>query len=200
MAHWEELIDFEIVSVVPSREVVAAMAKLMKKEGKTSFSNYSSEQEETMHRKDQFIPHLIVSDGLAALEFYKKVFGAEGGDSMMAPDGKRLMHGEIVLEGHKFFVSDEFTASEGGTCKMPQTLGGTCVRITLMTDDADRIAERAVAGGARVIMPVQDMFWGARYGKIVDPFGHEWGINQQLKEQSPEETERAADEFFRKQQ
>ena len=50
----------------------------------------------------------------------------------------------------------------------------------------------------RVSMPVQDMFWGGRYGKIVDPFGHEWGINQQLKEQSPEETQTAADEFFAK--
>ena len=151
-----------------------------------------------MHREDQFIPHLIVSDGLAALKFYREVFGAEVGDNMMAPDGKRLMHGEIVLDEHKLFISDEFAASEGGTCKMPQALGGTCVRITLQTDDADGVVERAVARGARVIMPVQDMFWGARYGKIVDPFGHEWGINQQLKEQSPEETERAADEFFRK--
>ena len=55
-----------------------------------------------------------------------------------------------------------------------------------------------MAGGARVLMPVQDMFWGARYGKIVDPFDHEWGINQQMKEQSPEETEAAADEFLAK--
>ena len=62
------------------------------------------------------------------------------------------------------------------------------------------VVERAVAAGARVSMPVQDMFWGGRYGKIVDPFGHEWGINQQVKEQSHEETQIAADEFFRKRQ
>jgi PhnB protein len=55
-----------------------------------------------------------------------------------------------------------------------------------------------VAAGARVSMPVQDMFWGGRYGKIVDPFGHEWGINQQVKEQSHDETQIAADEFFAK--
>ena len=151
-----------------------------------------------MHREDQFTPHLIVSDGLAALEFYKEVFGAEEGDLMMAPDGKRLMHGEFILDGHKVFVSDEFDLSEGGTCKSPETLGGTCVRVTLHVDDADRIVERAVAGGARVLMPVQDMFWGARYGKIVDPFGHEWGINQQLKEQSDEETQAAAADYFAK--
>jgi uncharacterized glyoxalase superfamily protein PhnB len=67
-------------------------------------------------------------------------------------------------------------------------------------DDADAIVERAVAAGARVSMPVQNMFWGGRYGKIVDPFGHEWGINQQVKEQSHEETQIAADEFFAKRQ
>jgi PhnB protein len=151
-----------------------------------------------MHREDQFIPHLIVSDGRAALEFYEQVFGAEEGDIMMEPDGKRLLHGEIVLDGHKLFLSDEFTEKEGGTCKMPQTLGGTCVRITLMVDDADGVVERAVARGARVLMPVADMFWGARYGKIVDPFGHEWGINQQVREQNTEETDAKAAEFFAK--
>jgi len=152
-----------------------------------------------MNREDQFIPHLIVRDGMAALKFYKEVFGAEEGHNMMATDGKRLMHGELVLDGHKFFVSDEFSESEGGTCRTPQRLGGTCVRITLQTDNADEVVGRAVARGAKVLMPLQDMFWGARYGKIVDPFGHEWGINQQLTEQSPEATQSAAEQFFAKQ-
>jgi len=151
-----------------------------------------------MNREDQFIPHLIVNDGMAALKFYKEVFGAEEGHNMMAPDGKRLMHGELDLDGHKFFVSDEFRPEEGGACKTPQTLGGTSVRITLMTDDPDGVVERAVERGAKVIMPVQDMFWGARYGQIVDPFGHNWGINQQLTEQTEEEADAAAKEFFTK--
>jgi PhnB protein len=157
-------------------------------------------QEKAMDREDQFIPHLIVSDGLAALEFYKQAFGAEEADKMMAPDGKRLMHGEILLDGHKLFVSDEFDANEGGTCKSPQTLGGTDVRITLQVDNADRTVENAVAAGAHILMPVQDMFWGARYGKIVDPYGHEWGINQQVKQPSVEETAEAAAQFFAKRQ
>ena len=152
-----------------------------------------------MHREDQFIPHLCVSDGLAALEFYKSVFGAEEGHRMMSPDGKKLMHGEIIIDGHKCFLSDEFGQDEGGTVKTPQTLGGgTCVRVTLMVDDADKLVERAVASGAQVLMPVQDMFWGGRYGKIADPFGHEWGINQQLEELSPEETQSAAEDFLAK--
>ena len=151
-----------------------------------------------MQSEDQFIPHLIVNDGMAALNFYKEVFGAEEGHNMMAPDGKRLMHGELILDGHKFFISDEFRPEEGGACKTPQTLNGTSVRITLQTDEPDAVVERAVARGAKVIMPVQDMFWGARYGQIVDPFGHNWGINQQLTEQTEEETDAAAKEFFAK--
>jgi PhnB protein len=151
-----------------------------------------------MQREDQFIPHLIVSDGIAALKFYGEVFGAQEGHNTMAQDGKRLMHGEIELDGHKLFVSDEFKTEEGGICKTPQTLGGSSVRLTLQTDDADGVVERAVARGAKVIMPVADMFWGARYGQIVDPYGHIWGINQQLKEQSEDETNAAAEEFFAK--
>ena len=149
-----------------------------------------------MANEDQFVPHLIVSDGLAALKFYEEVLGAEPGHTMMAPDGRRVMHGELTLDGHKIFLSDEFSAAEGGSCSTPQTLGGSCVRIMLMTDNADAVVEQAVAHGAKVLMPVQDMFWGARYGQIVDPFGHQWGINQQLKEQSEAETNAAADEFF----
>ena len=153
-----------------------------------------------MHRPDQFIPELIVRGGLAALDFYKGVFGAEEVHRMIKPGSEKLMHDELILEGHKLFVCDDFPAGEGGTCKSPESLGGTGVRIILLVDDADGIVERAVAAGARVSMPVQDMFWGGRYGKIVDPFGHEWGINQRVKELSHEETQNAADEFFAKRQ
>lgn len=149
-----------------------------------------------MAQNDQFIPHLIVSDGLAALKFYQEVFGAEAGENMMARDGKRLMHGEILLDGHVLFVSDEFTREEGGMCRKPDALGGTSVRVTLMTDDADGVFQRATERGAEVLMPVQDMFWGARYGQFRDPFGHVWGVNQQLKQQTEQETKAAAEEFF----
>jgi PhnB protein len=134
-----------------------------------------------MSKEDQFIPHLIVSDGTAALKFYREVLGAEEGHTMMAQDGKRVMHGELVLDGHKLFLSDEFSAAEGGRCQTPQTLGGSTVRITVETDEPDAVVERAVARGAEVIMPLQNMFWGARYGQIRDPFGHIWGINQHCR-------------------
>lgn len=130
-------------------------------------------------RQDQFIPHVVVSDGMAALKFYKAVFGGTDGHNVMASDGKRLMHGEVVLDGHRLFVSDEFTESEGGSLVQPGSLRGRSTRITVEVDDADAVVERAAAHGASVLMPVQDMFWGARYGKFIDPFGHEWGVNQQ---------------------
>ena len=148
-----------------------------------------------MDRADQFIPHLAVNDGKAALEFYKQAFGGELGDCMMAKDGKRLMHGEVIVDGHVLFLSDEFTDEEGGTVRTPETLGGTCARITLMVDDADAIFDRAVALGAKPLMPVQDMFWGGRYGKFRDPFGHEWGINQQIEDLSAQEIQAKADEL-----
>ena len=150
-----------------------------------------------MEHKDQFIPHLIVSDGLGALEFYKEVFGGTDGHNMMSPDGGRLMHGEVDVDGHMLYVSDWFAPSDGGTLSSPEKLGGTCVRITINVDDADTVMERALARGSRVVMPVQDMFWGARYGKFDDPYGHQWGVNQQLKENTREETEATADEFFK---
>lgn len=149
-----------------------------------------------MARADQFIPHLIVSDGMSALKFYEEVFEAKVGHNMMARDGKRLMHGEIVLDGHQVFLSDEFTREEGGMCQAPQTLGGTSVRLTLMTDDADSVFQRATERGAEILMPLQDMFWGARYGQLRDPFGHVWGINQQLQEQTEAETDTEAKKFF----
>lgn len=145
---------------------------------------------------DQFIPHVVVSDGLAALEFYKAVFGGVDGDNMMTQDGNRLLHGEVVVDGCKLFVSDEFPPAEGGTLRTPLSLGGTPVRITMNVDDADAVVARAEAAGSKVIMTVQNMFWGARYGRFVDPFGHEWGINQQVRELTQEEETAAAAEFF----
>ncbi|MEO7037223.1 MAG: VOC family protein [Polyangiaceae bacterium] len=148
-------------------------------------------------RPDQFIPQLIVLDGSKAMEFYKKAFGALEVSRTMTEDGKKLVHGELSLDGHLFYVSDEFDASQQGTCKSPQSLGGTGVRITILVEDADKIARQAIELGAKALMPVQDMFWGGRYGKLLDPFGHEWGVNQQKREQTEAETQEAANKYFK---
>lgn len=142
--------------------------------------------------QDRIVPEIIVNGGVEALEFYKKAFGAVEVARHMAPDGRRLGHGELTIGGHQLFVCDEFDPSEGGSCRSPRSLGGTPLRITLAVDDADATVARAVAAGARVTMPVAEMYWGARYGKLVDPFGHEWGINQQQRALTAEETDAAA--------
>ncbi len=147
-------------------------------------------------KQDAIVPEIFVHDGPAALEFYKQAFGAEEVSRVMYTDRKRLVHGELRIGGHQLFVCNEFEASEGGTCRAPRTLQGTPVRITLSVTNADATVERAVAAGARVLLPVADTFWGARYGKIVDPFGHEWGINQQKIELSDAETNEAARAYF----
>jgi PhnB protein len=148
--------------------------------------------------QDRIIPEIIVHDGVAALAFYKAAFGAEEISRVMAKDGKKLAHGELRILGHQLFVCDEFDAKDGGTLKSPRTLGGTGVRITLAVDDADATVNRAVAAGAEILLPVADMYWGGRYGKIVDPFGHEWGVNSQKKALSDAETNAAAKDFFDK--
>ncbi len=148
--------------------------------------------------QDAIVPEIIVNGGVEALEFYKTAFEAVEVARHLAPDGKRLGHGELSIGGHQLFVCDEFDPSEGGSCRSPRSLGGTPVRITLVVRDADATVARAVAAGARVTFPVQDMYWGARYGKIVDPFGHEWGINQPQREVSAAETDAAALEWHAK--
>jgi PhnB protein len=144
------------------------------------------------------IPELCVHDGLAALDFYKRAFGAVEHKRMMSPDGAKLLHAELAVGGHRLVVFDEFSASEGGTLKSPRTLGGTCTRFILQVDDAGAVVEQAVAAGASVMIPVTEMFWGARYGKLKDPYGHEWGINEQLEELSVDEEAKRGEQFFNK--
>jgi uncharacterized glyoxalase superfamily protein PhnB len=149
-------------------------------------------------RSDEIIPELFVHDGAGALAFYKAAFGAVEHSRMLTPDGGKLVHGELEIAGHRLFVCNEFSVEEGGTGRCPRTLGGTSVRITLEVEDADGTFARALAAGAKELLPLADMFWGARYGKLLDPYGHEWGINQQLRVMTPgEEAEQGRRHFER---
>lgn len=131
--------------------------------------------------------------------FISERLGQTQRSRMMSQDGKKLLNGQLEIRGHRLFVSDEFSASEGGTCRCPRTLGGTGVRIMLEVDDADRAVQLAVEAGATVMIPVADMFWGARYGKLIDPFGHEWGINQQVEQLTEAQEVEGARRHFAKQ-
>ena len=134
-------------------------------------------------------PYLVIRDAAKAIEFYKKVFGATETMSMPMPDGK-IAHAEIKIGDSMVMISDEIP--EFGT-KSPQTLNGTPVGIFLYVPDVDATFTQAIASGATEVMPVADQFWGDRYGKVRDPFGHQWNIATHTEDLTPEEIgERAA--------
>jgi uncharacterized glyoxalase superfamily protein PhnB len=138
-------------------------------------------------------PHLAVRGGLAAMEFYKKAFGAEERGRFMTPDGKQLMHGEIKI-GDSIVMLGEENAQRG--CPGPQSVGGTTVSLYLYVQDADRVCSQAITAGAKSVMPVADMFWGDRAGTVTDPFGHQWTIATHKEDVPPEELKKRGQAFF----
>jgi len=145
----------------------------------------------------EMVPHLVVSNASAAIEFYKKGLGFEELSRMPTPDGK-ILHSTLMRGGNKIFVCDVFPNMGPGGCRDPQDLGGSSVTIHLGSSDVDAEFAKAVAAGAKATMPPQDMFWGSRFAKIVDPFGHHWSLSTHQRDVSPEEAKRAADAIFKK--
>ena len=139
-------------------------------------------------------PYLVVSNGEHAIEFYRKAFGAEELYRMPAPDGRRLMHASLTINGSCVMLADEFP--EHGGNRGPDMVGSTTVTIHLQVPSADKAFARAVAAGATVIMPLADMFWGDRFGKLRDPFGHEWSIAHHVRDVPPAEIAAAAKKAF----
>ncbi len=128
-------------------------------------------------------PHLICAGAADAIAFYVKAFNAVELGRMPGPDGK-LMHAMLRIGDSPLMLVDEFP--QWGS-KSPATLGGTPVSIHLYVENADAAFQQAVDAGASVRMPLADMFWGDRYGVVVDPFGHQWSIATHIKDMSPEE-------------
>jgi len=136
-------------------------------------------------------PHVIVKGAGEAIEFYKKAFGAEEICRMPGPDGM-VMHAEVKIGGSVMMVADEFPSMG---VRGPQ--GGSPVTLHLYVEDVDAAFEKAVAAGAQVSMPVMDMFWGDRYGKLTDPFGHEWSIATHKEDLTPEEIAKRGEEAMK---
>ena len=143
-----------------------------------------------------FIPHLVVSGGPSALDFYRNAFGAEEIMRMPDPSGERIMHAEMRIGENAFYLSDDFPEFCEGKSRHPGSLGGTPVTIHMYVEDCDAVIDRAAKAGATVSMPPSDTFWGDRYGKVTDPFGHEWSVATHIKDMTPEEIGKAAAEFF----
>jgi len=132
-------------------------------------------------------PLLTCADAAAAIEFYRKAFNAQEVSRLPGPDGK-LMHASIRIGDSTVMLTDEFPQMGG---LGPKTLKGSPVTIHLYVEDADAVAERAVAAGATITMPVQEMFWGDRYGQLEDPFGHRWSVGTHVRDVTPEEMQQA---------
>lgn len=131
-------------------------------------------------------PYLICDDASAAIEFYRRAFGALELVRMPMPDGK-VAHAEMQVGNARIMLSDE--SPEWGT-KSPRTLGGSSSGIVLYVDDADAVTAAAIAAGATVKRPIQDQFYGDRSASVTDPFGHEWNISTHIEDVSEEEMQR----------
>jgi PhnB protein len=132
------------------------------------------------------IPHLVVDDAAAAIDFYVKAFGATELGRVPGPDGK-LIHAALTINGSTVMLNDDFPEFNDGKSTTPTALGGTPVTIHLTVTDVEAKFAQAVDAGAEVVMPLEDQFWGDRYGMVRDPFGHQWSLGQPVREVSPEE-------------
>ncbi len=133
-------------------------------------------------------PHLICAGAAEAIEFYKKAFNAVEVGRMAGPQGK-LMHAIVRIGDSSIMLVDEFP--DWGSFG-PKSLKGSPVTIHLYVEDVDAFVTRAVGAGAKITMPVEDMSWGDRYGKLEDPFGHHWSVATHIRDVKPEEMQQAA--------
>jgi len=134
---------------------------------------------------DALIPSLIVSDAAKAIEFYRDVFGAIEMMRMNHPDSSKIAHAEIKIRNHVLMLGDEcpqmgFSAPKAGDAMPPRS-------VMIYVQDVDAIYDKALSKGAKAVMPPMDMFWGDRYAKFTDPFGHLWGVATHTKDVTPEE-------------
>jgi len=139
-------------------------------------------------------PYLVVNDAQRAIDFYKRAFGASEIWRMEAAGGK-LSHVELKIGDSILMLSDEMP---GGANRSPQALGGSAVSLFLYVEDVDKVFQQAKSAGAKADAPPADMFWGDRYGRLTDPFGHTWGLATHKEDVAPEEMAKRAKEAMAK--
>jgi uncharacterized glyoxalase superfamily protein PhnB len=133
-------------------------------------------------------PHLVCAGASEAIAFYKKVFQAVELGRVPGPQGK-LIHALIRIGDSSVMLVDEFLDWESFG---PKSLKGSPVTIHLYVENVDEVVQRAVAAGAKITMPIEDAFWGDRYGELEDPFGHQWSVATHTRDVSPDEIQQAA--------
>jgi PhnB protein len=133
-------------------------------------------------------PYLVVNEASRAIDFYKQAFGAKETVRMGGPGGK-IGHAEMKIGDSMIMLSDEMPGSGN---RSPQSLGGSPVSIFMYVESVDSVFDQAVKAGAKADMPPQDMFWGDRFGKLTDPFGHAWAVATHIEDVAPQEMEKRA--------
>lgn len=133
------------------------------------------------------IPHLVCDPCSDAIEFYKKAFGAEELNRVEQPGSGKIMHAALRIDGRALYLCDDFPEFCDGMARSPKALGGSAVTVHRYVPDCDAAIKQAQQAGATVMMPPEDMFWGDRYGVVVDPFGHSWSLATHIREVSEEE-------------
>ncbi len=137
----------------------------------------------------EFVPYLSVTDATEAVAFYSRIFDTNPTLLFHMPDG-RVMHCEFQVGGARFFLSEELP-EHGGT-PSPASLGATSVAIHLYVEDCDAMVDKMTTNGAQLLMAPADMFWGERFARVRDPFGHEWGVTTKVREMTSDEIKAAA--------
>jgi PhnB protein len=149
-----------------------------------------------MSDRPNFVPHIVCSNAAAAIDFYKKAFGATELARHIAPGTNKIMHASLSVHGGVLMLNDDFAAEMGHKSETPEALGGCPVTLHLQVENADAAWAQATEAGAEVIFPLKDQFWGDRYGALRDPFGFKWSIGQTISTPSPAELEEAAKAAF----
>jgi PhnB protein len=139
---------------------------------------------------DSLIPSIVVGDAAKAIAFYKEVFGATERMRMNTPDGQKIAHAELQIRSAVLMLCDECPQMDA----LAPPVGGPKPASSIMVyvADVDAVYSKALASGAQSLMPVTDMFWGDRFGKFVDPFGHVWGVATHTRDVTPQECAEAA--------
>lgn len=142
-------------------------------------------------------PYLTVEGAASAIAFYERAFGATLLGKQDTPDGTKVIHAALRFDnGALVMLSDDFPEKSGGQKRSPASLGGSPVTIHLDLPDVDACFERALGAGATVAMPLSDMFWGDRYGIVVDPFGHRWSLATRKRTATKDELDAGARKHF----
>jgi len=138
-------------------------------------------------------PMLMFKDARKAIEFYKKAFGATERYAMPGPDGKGVMHAEILIGDSIIMMGEE---SPNEPCKSAETAGGSPVSFYVYVEDVDKAFQTALGAGCVMRMPVQEMFWGDRFGSVQDPFGYGWSLATHTRDLTDQEIQEGAKAMF----